>query len=483
MPPSLEYDAVIVGSGPNGLAAAVRLAQAGARVIVYEAQDTIGGGTRTAELTLEGYLHDVCSAVHPLCLASPFLRELPLEDFGLEYVHPDIPLAHPLDGGTAVAAYRSLGKTAANLGPDTRAYTKIMAPLVKNWWKIMADFLGPLPLPPRHPLPAARFGLLALRSAAGLARTKFRGPRARALLAGMGAHSILPLDQPITAGVGLMLSLLAHAVGWPAARGGSQAIADALAAYLKTLQGKIKTGHWVTALDDLPSARAVVFDLTPRGILATAGDNLQPRYRKQLETYRYGPGVCKVDWALDNPIPWEADSACRAGTVHIGGTLEEIAAAEQAVWDGSHPQNPFVLLAQPSLFDPTRTPEGRHSAWAYCHVPHGSQRDMSSEIEAQIERFAPGFQDRVLARSVHSAVELEAYNPNYVGGDINGGAQTLTQVFTRPALKRNPYRIPTTGSGLPDLYLCSSSTPPGGGVHGMCGYHAARTVLRDWQQS
>ena len=480
MPPSDEVDAIIVGSGPNGLAAAVRLAQAGVRVIVYEARDTIGGGTRTAELTLQGYLHDVCAAVHPLGLASPYLRELPLQDFGLEYVHPDIPLAHPLDDGTAVAAYPSLEKTAAGLGPDRDAYAKLMGPLVQNWQKIILDFLGPLPFPPRHPLLAARFGLTALRSAAGLARAKFRGSRARALLAGMSAHSILPLDKPGTAGVGLMISILAHSVGWPVARGGSQAIADALADYLASLEGSILTGRSVTSLQDLPPARAALLDIAPRGLLDIAGESLRPTYRRQLENYQYNQGVCKVDWALDSPIPWHSETARRAGTLHLGGTLDEIMRAEQAVWDGDHPHQPYVILAQQSLFDPSRAPDGKHTAWAYCHVPHGSQRDMTPEIEAQIERFAPGFQDRILARSVHTAADLEAHNPNYVGGDINGGAQTLRQLYTRPALKRNPYRIPTTGSGLPDLYLCSSSTPPGGGVHGMCGYHAAQSVLADW---
>lgn len=482
MPPKHEIDAVIVGSGPNGLAAAVRLAQAGARVVVYEARHTIGGGIRTAELTLQGYLHDVCAAVHPLGLASPYLRELPLQDFGLEYVHPEIPLAHPLDDGTAVAAYPSLKKTAAGLGPDGNAYAKLMQPLVQNWKKILDDFLGPLPIPPRHPLPAARFAFPALRSTAGLAQARFRGPRARALLAGMSAHSILPLDKPGTAGVGLMISILAHSVGWPVARGGSRAIADALAGYLTSLDGSIHTGQRVGSLEDLPPARAVLLDIAPRGLLKIAGESLRPSYRKQLENYQYNQGACKVDWALDSPIPWQADSARRAGTLHLGGTLEEIMRAEQQVWDGNHPQQPYVILAQQSLFDPTRAPDGKHTAWAYCHVPHGSQRDMTPEIEAQIERFAPGFQDRILARSVHTAADLEAYNPNYVGGDINGGAQTLRQLYTRPALKRNPYRIPASGADLPDLYLCSASTPPGGGVHGMCGYHAARHVLAAWGQ-
>jgi len=478
---STAYDAVVIGSGPNGLAAAVRLAQTGARVKVYEARDKIGGGTRSAELTLKGFLHDVCSAIHPLGLASPYLQSLPLAEFGLEWVDPDIPLAHPLDNGTAGTLHPSLRKTARGLGPDGDAYLRLMDPLVKNWQKLMADFLGPLPFPPRYPVAMTRFGLRAIRSAAGLARTKFRGDQARAVFAGMSAHSILPLNAPASASFGLMLGTLAHGVGWPMARGGSQELAQALGAYLQSLEGEIETGRRITSLDDIPETQAVLLDLTPRGILTVAGDNLAAGYRRQLENYRYGPGVCKVDWALDGPIPWQAEGARRAGTVHLGGTLDEIAAAEQAVWDGSHADPPFVLLAQQSLFDSTRAPKGKHTAWGYCHVPHGSDRDVSDLIESQIERFAPGFQDRILARHVRTAADMETYNPNYVGGDINGGVQNLRQLFTRPAVRWNPYRIPTrSGRRDPTLYICSSATPPGGGVHGMCGFHAAETVLTDW---
>lgn len=475
------YNALIIGSGPNGLAAAVRLARIGARVRVYEARDTLGGGVRSAELTLDGYLHDVCSAVHPLVLASPFLQKLPLEDLGLEFVHPEIPLAHPLDGGAAVLVRRSLAETAAGLGRDADGYAKLFSPLAANWAKLVEDFLGPLPFPPRHPLIALRFGLRALRPAAGLAKSIFHGTPARALFAGLSAHSILPLSKPGTASFGLMLGTLAHAVGWPVVRGGSREIAHALGNYLESLQGEITTGHRVNSLEELPESRVVLFDLSPQGILAIAGDHLTPNYRRQLENYRYGPGVCKVDWALDTPIPWKAGEVRRAGTVHIGGTLEEIAAAEQDVWEGTHPERPFVLLAQPSLLDPSRAPDGKHTAWAYCHVPHGSDRDVSDTIEDQVERFAPGFKARILARSVRTAVDMEAYNANYVGGDINGGVQDLRQQFTRPALRWDPYSIPTPGeNSSPGLYICSSSTPPGGGVHGMCGYHAAGSVLRDW---
>lgn len=469
------YDALIIGSGPNGLSAAIRLAQAGLSVLVIEGKDTVGGGTRSGELSLPGYTHDICSAIHPLGLASPFLRSLPLASHGLEWIQPPTPLAQAMDEGIVVIE-RDLDATAESLGVDGKTYQRWMAPLVRDWEALMEDFLGPLPLPPKHPIAMARFGLLALRSARGLVR-RFRGAQARAAFAGMAGHSMMPLEWPSTAAFGLMLGTLAHAVGWPVAKGGSQSIANAMASYFQSLGGEIRTGEMVTSLAALPPARTVLFDLTPRGVLKLAGDRLHAGYRKQLENYRYGPGVCKVDWALDGPIPWKDPAALRAGTVHVGGTFEEVAESEAAVWQGKHPERPFVLLAQPSLFDPSRAPAGKHTAWAYCHVPNGSNRDVSDWIERQIERFAPGFQARILAKCVRTAVQMEAYNPNYVGGDINGGVQNLRQLFTRPAVQWNPYRVPGN-FGTTKVYLCSSATPPGGGVHGMCGFYAAETALR-----
>jgi phytoene dehydrogenase-like protein len=474
------YDAVIIGSGPNGLSAAIRLAQESLSVLVLEGKETIGGGTRSAELTLPGFTHDICSAIHPLGLASPFLRELPLEEFGLSWVHPDAPLAHPLDDGNAVIIERSIEKTAEGLGEDGRAYRKLMEPLVKNWPGLLDDILGPFPLPPRHPFLMARFGLQAIRSASGLSKALFSREGTRAAFAGMSGHSMLPLESPLSAAFGITLGVLAHGVGWPMASGGSQKIADALVGYLKSLGGEIQTDQMVASLTELPPAANVLFDLTPRQIIAIAGDVLQPAYRRRLAGYRYGPGVCKVDWALEGPIPWKSPQVKRAATVHVGGSMEEIAAAERAVWEGKHPQQPYVLLAQQTLFDPTRAPSEKHTAWAYCHVPHGSSQDVSLQIEDQIERFAPGFKDCILARSVHTAGQMEIYNPNYVGGDINGGIQDYRQLFTRPVARLNPYVIPTQASSPKrKLYVCSSSTPPGGGVHGMCGYYAAQSVLRN----
>ena len=468
------YDAVVVGSGPNGLAAAITVARAGHSVLVLEAMDTIGGGTRSAELTLPGFCHDICSAVHPLGISSPFFRELPLAENGLTWIEPLTSLAHPLDDGTAVLLERSIHATSEGLGPDEAAYRKLMAPLVADWDKLVSDVLGPLPVPPRHPFALARFGTRGLRSARGFAESVFEGQRARALFAGMAAHSMLPLERAPTAAFGLLLGIAGHAVGWPVASGGSQQIADALGRYLRSLGGEIITGWRVESVDELPVARTVLCNVTPHQLLTIAGQRLSTRYRRKLRDYRYGPGVFKADFALDGPIPWKAETCTRAATVHVGGTLGEIAAAERGVWLGEHPEQPFVLLAQQSIFDPTRAPEGKHTAWAYCHVPHGSKLDMTERIEAQIERFAPGFRDRILARSTKSAMGMEDYNPNYVGGDINCGVQDLNQHFTRPTLRLIPYSTPVKG-----LYLCSSSTPPGGGVHGMCGYYAARAALRD----
>jgi phytoene dehydrogenase-like protein len=470
--PEHTSDAVVVGSGPNGLAGAIVLAQAGRAVTVLEGAETIGGGCRSEELTLPGFVHDSCSTVHALALASPFLSSLPLAQHGLELVQPAAPLAHPLDDGSAVMLERSVEETARGLDLDAQAYRRLFDPLVGSSGNLMREILGPL-RPPRHPLLMARFGSSALRSASGLARSRFEGKRARALLAGCAAHSMLSLRSPATAAFGIVLALSAHRVGWPVARGGSQRLADALASELRSLGGRIEVGHWVESLDELPDAGTALLDVTPHQLLRLAGPRLPGGYAKRLGRYRYGPGVFKLDWALDGPIPWSAPEVARAGTVHIGGTLDEIAASEEAVARGEHPDRPFVLLVQASLFDPTRAPAGKHTAWAYCHVPSGSPRDMTDAIEAQVERFAPGFKDLVAARSAMGPAEVERRNPNYVGGDINGGAQDLRQLFTRPVARPVPYSTPVDG-----LYICSSSTPPGGGVHGMCGYWAARAALR-----
>jgi len=467
-----SQDATIVGAGPNGLAAAIALARGGRRVTVYEGAGEVGGGCRSEELTLPGFVHDTCSTVHALAAMSPFLRALPLAEHGLELVQPEAPLAHPLDDGTAVMLERSVERTASGLGPDADAYRRLFAPLVRDAEPLVRQILGPL-RPPRHPLILGRFGLDAIRSASGLARSRFTGERARALLAGCCAHSVLSLRAPVSAAFGLVLALAAHRVGWPVARGGSQRLADALAAHLRALGGEIETGRPVASLDELPRAGATLLDVTPRQLLALAGDRLPAGYRRRLARYRYGPGVFKLDWALRGPIPWAAPEVARAGTVHLGGSLEEIEASEEAATRGEHSDRPYVLLVQPTLFDASRAPEGMHTAWAYCHVPHGSTRDMTTTIEAQVERFAPGFTSLIAGRHSMDCAEVERRNPNLVGGDINGGVQDLRQLFARPVARAVPYATPESG-----LFLCSSSTPPGGGVHGMCGYWAARAALR-----
>lgn len=473
MPARTSYDAVVVGAGPNGLSAAIVLAQAGRSVLVIEAAPTVGGGARSAELTRPGFLHDVCSAIHPLSLTSPFLRQLPLAHYGLEWVMPPAALAHPLDDGTAVLVERSVAATSATLGRDERAYRSLMQPLVDHWLELAVDLLGPFPFVPKHPFQLASFGLSAVWPAEWLNRWRFKEERAAALFAGMSAHSMLPFNEPLTAAFGLTLGASAHAVGWPLARGGSQHIADALAAYLCALGGEIVTGQMVASIDELPAAPHYLFDVTPRQLVRLAGHKLPADYVRQLERFRYGAGVFKVDWALDGPIPWKSVDVSRSATVHVGGPYEEIRAAEAAVARGEHPERPFILLAQTTLFDPSRAPAGCHTVWAYCHVPPGSTVDMTGRLEAQIERFAPGFRDRIIARSTRNAVAMEQYNPNYIGGDINGGVQDWRQFWTRPVARRVPYATPN-----PAIFICSSSTPPGGGVHGMCGFHAAQAVLR-----
>jgi phytoene dehydrogenase-like protein len=471
-----QFDAIVVGSGPNGLTAAIALARSNHSVLVLEAAETIGGGTRSMGLTLPGFVHDVCSAIHPMALAAPFLKTLPLGDFGLQWIQPLLPLAHPLDDGTAAVLEKSLEQTAQGLGTDAGAYRKLFSPLLTNAVGLFEDLLGPFKLP-RRPFAALHFGLRAIRSCSGLANHYFRNDLAKALIAGLGAHSVLPLEQSPAAAIALMLCLAAHAVGWPIPRGGSQQIANAMASYFRSLGGVLETRHRVDSVDQLPPSRAVLFDLTPRQIITIAGKHLPSRYRRQLAGYRYGPGVFKLDWALSEPIPWRVEACRRAGTVHVGGTLEEVACSERAAWRGEHIERPFVLLAQPSLFDPTRAPNGRHTGWAYCHVPNGSRIDMTDRIEQQVERFAPGFRDAIIARHAMGPSEMQRHNANYIGGDIAGGVTDWWQLFTRPVVRLNPYATPN-----PKLFICSSSTPPGGGVHGMCGFHAAQAVLQQWKR-
>ena len=448
------------------------LARAGRRVVVREAEDTIGGGCRSAELTLPGFVHDICSAIHPLGAGSPFFRELGLEQHGLEWIHPDAPLAHPLDDGTAVMLERSVDLTADGLGVDAAAYRRLMQPLVDDWSKIAPHILGPTIRVPRHPIALARFGLLGIRSGRSVAMRAFEGPRARAIFSGLAAHSFLPLTSLFGASFALLLGVSAHAIGWPLPRGGSQRIADALAECLRDLGGEISTGDRITEIDQLGSPAVSILDVTPRQLERIAGSRLRPLYRRRLRGYRYGPGVFKVDYALDGPIPWRAAECARAGTVHLGGRLEEVMASEAAVAAGRAAERPFVLVAQQSLFDPGRAPEGKHTAWAYCHVPNGCTVDMTERIEAQLERFAPGFRDRVLARHVMSPADVERHNENNIGGDISGGSHGGLQLIARPMLRHDPY-----ATGAPGMYMCSSATPPGGGVHGMCGYWAARSAI------
>jgi phytoene dehydrogenase-like protein len=469
-----SYDAIVVGSGPNGLSAAIVLAQAGCSVLVVEAKEDIGGGARTRQVTLPGFQHDICSAIHPLGASSPFWLTLPLEQYGLEWIYPEASLAHPLEDGRAMLVKRSSGETGETLGRDGHVYERLLTALVSHWDAIVDAFLGPLRVGPLlHPLALPPFGLRAIQPAWTLARQLFRDEPARALFAGLSAHSMLPLERWASAAPGLILAMAAHKRGWPIARGGSQRIVEALAAYFRALGGEIITGMDVTNIDELPQSRVVLFDVTPRQLLHIAGQHLPEGYKHCLQRYRYGPGVFKIDYALDGPIPWRAEACLQAATVHLGGTLPEIAASERLVWQGRPPARPYLLLAQQSLFDPTRAPAGKQTAWVYCHVPHGSTFDMTRRIEDQIERFAPGFKKRVLARSVMNPASFEQYNTNYIGGDINGGVLDLGQLFTRPTVRLDPYSTPNKR-----IVLCSASTPPGGGVHGMCGYFAAHSALR-----
>jgi phytoene dehydrogenase-like protein len=470
---SKQFDAVVVGGGPNGLAAAIELARNGVSVVLLEANDKIGGGAQTAELTLPGFRHDICSAIHPTAVISPFFHTLPLAEHGLEWIESPHALAHPLDDGTAAILDRSVDVTADGLGVDAGAYRRLMGPLAKSARALFDEIFRPMRIASRHPLLLARFGMTAVRPARAAARARFKSEAARALFAGCAAHSFVPLDQAGSASFGLVLALGAHAVGWPMAKGGSESIIAALAGVFRALGGEIRTSHRVTSLRDVPPSRAVIFDTTPRQLVAIAGESLPSRYVRRLQRFRYGPGVFKIDWALDGPIPWRAPECARAATVHVGGTLDEMAIHEEAIWRGRVTDKPFVLLAQHTPFDPSRAPAGKHTGWAYCHVPNGSTEDMTEAIERQVERFAPGFRDRILARHTINTAQYEAHNANIIGGDIGGGANTLLQFMARPVFSLNPYATPN-----PRLYIGSGSTPPGGGVHGMGGYWAARAALK-----
>ena len=465
-------DAIVIGSGPNGLAAAIELARSGYSVRVIEGAPEIGGGTRSAELTLPGFLHDVCSAVHPMGILSPFYTTLPLAEHGLVWLRPGASVAHPMDDGPAILLSRSLAKTAEGLGRDGRAYQRLVGPFVEHAIELLADAMAPLRIP-KHPIQMARFGLRAAFSANRLARILFREERARALLAGCAGHSVLPLSQPLTAALGVLFAVTGHAEDWPVAKGGSQAIGRALASLLRSLGGEIETGRRVEQLRELPESRVVLFDTSPEQLSKIAGEDLPTGYRRRLGRYRYGPGVFKLDWALDGPIPWKDPACLEASTVHVGGTLEEICASERDMYQGRHSDRPYLIVCQQSQFDPSRAPAGKHTGYAYCHVPHGSTLDRTAAIEAQIERFAPGFRDRILARHTMNTADFEHHNPNYKGGAITGGVSDAFQLFNSPVTRLDPYSTPN-----PRLFICSAATPPGGGVHGQCGYWAARSAIK-----
>jgi len=470
------YDAVVVGSGPNGLAAAITLQREGLSVLLIEGNDTIGGGMRSAELTLPGFISDVCSAIHPMAAASPFFSSLPLEEYGLEWIDPPVLAAHPFDDGSAAVLKKDIQGTASLLGFDQENYLRLIAPIVKNWPQLVKDVLGPLGVP-AHPFAMAKFGLQALQPASNIIN-KFNTPAAKGLFAGMAAHAVLPLNKWSTAAIGLVLLANGHLKGWPLPKGGSQQLANALGSYFTAIGGTIQTGWRINSLKELPAAKAVLFDVGTKQLLSIAGKELNPFYRYRLKNYRYGMGVFKVDWALDGPVPFSAPKCREAGTVHIGGTWQEIARSEYLAATGKLSSEPFVLLAQQSLFDTGRAPAGKQVLWGYCHVPNGSMADRTVAIEKQVERFAPGFRDRIISRHTINTMQLEKYNPNYIGGDINGGMMNIGQLFARPVLKFSPY-----STGAKGIYICSASTPPGGGVHGMCGYHAARRALADiWQK-
>jgi phytoene dehydrogenase-like protein len=468
----MKYDAVVIGSGPNGLSAAIELARNNRKVLVVEGADTIGGGTRTAELTLPGFYHDFCSAVHPMGVLSPYLKTLPLADFGLKWMYPEASVAHPLDNEPTILLKKSLKETGAYLGKDAKKWERLFDYFQKNGEALLEDSLKPLGFP-KNPLLLARFGLKAMMPATGFANSAFKDKYAKALFAGCAAHSVLPLEKMFTAALGMIFGVTGHMEDWPVAQGGSHSITNSMAKYFESLGGEIRTSTWITSMDDLPPADTYIFDTDPIQLAKIAGSNLPEGYRKRLQKYNFGPGTFKIDWALDGPIPWSDKNTLKASTVHVGGTLEEISLSEKMAWEGEHCDKPFLILCQQSMFDDSRAPKGKHTGYAYCHVPNGSTKNMTAAIENQVERFAPGFKDIILKRYTINTAGFQRYNPNYFGGAITGGAADITQLFTRPVARLNPYTTPN-----PKIFICSAATPPGGGVHGMCGYWAAQAVLK-----